>query len=118
MDRENPDSSRGLFVTRAVLEQAKLVQEAKLQKKVNDEAKKEINMAKNTELTTKKSKALSRLTVTMLKSPSLLDALKDHNAAGYLKLSYQHLGGKTTNLPARREERDIYQAAVSGGKDH
>jgi hypothetical protein len=116
--RENPDSSRGLFVTRAVLEQAKLVQEAKLQKKVNDEAKKEINMAKNTELATKKSEALSRLTVTLLKSPLLMDALKDHNPAGDLKLSYQHLGGKTTNLPARREERDIYQAAVSGGKDY
>jgi hypothetical protein len=116
--RENPDSSRGLFVTRAVLEQAKLVQEAKLQKKVNDEAKKEINMAKNTELATKKSEALSGLTVTTLKSPSLMDALKDHNPAGDLKLSYQHLGGKTTNLPTRREERDIYQAAVSGGKDH
>jgi hypothetical protein len=108
-------------VTRAVLEQAKLAQEAKLQKKANDEAKKEINMAKNTEHATKKSEALSRLTVTMLKSPSLMDGLKDHNPAGDLKLSYQHLGGKTTNLPDGKRETFIKLLLVeekSGGKDH
>jgi hypothetical protein len=73
---ENPDTSRGLYVTRAILGQAKLVQQAKQQKKETDEAKKEINMAKMTELT-----------------------LKNHNPAGDLKLVYQHLGGKVSNLP-------------------
>jgi hypothetical protein len=102
--RENPDSSCGLFVTRAVLEQAKLAQEAKLQKKANDEAKKEINMAKNTELATKKSEALSRLTVTILNSSSLMDGLKTHNPAGDLKLAYQLFGGKVSNLPDGKRE--------------
>jgi hypothetical protein len=96
---ENPDTSRGLFVTRAILGQAKLVQQAKQQKKEMDEAKKEINMAKMTELAIKKSEALSRLTVTILKSPLLMDGLKNHNPAGDLKLVYQHLGGKVSNLP-------------------
>jgi hypothetical protein len=78
---ENPDTSRGLFVTRAILEQAKLVQEAKLQKKEVDEVKKELDIAKKKELATKKSDALSCLTVTTLKSASLIDGLKSHNPA-------------------------------------
>jgi hypothetical protein len=44
--RENPEASRGLFVTRGILGQAKLVQEARQQKKEIDEAKKETNVAK------------------------------------------------------------------------
>jgi hypothetical protein len=102
--RENPNTSRGLFVTRAILGQAKLVQEAKQQKKEIDEAKKEINIAKNTELATKKLEALCRLTVTILKSASTMDGLKNHNPAGDLKLAYQHLGGKVTNLPDGKRE--------------
>jgi hypothetical protein len=62
--RENPDTSRGLFVTRAILQQAKLVQQAKLQKKEIDEAKKELDIAKDAELATKKSEALSHLAAT------------------------------------------------------
>jgi hypothetical protein len=62
--RENPDTSRGLYVMREILGQAKLVQQAKQQNKETDEAKKVINMAKMTELAIKKSEALSRLTVT------------------------------------------------------
>jgi hypothetical protein len=84
--RENPDTRHGLFVKRAILGQTKFVQEAKQQKKTIDEAKKEINIAKSTELATKKSEALSRLTVTTLKCASLMDGLKSHKPAGDLKL--------------------------------
>jgi hypothetical protein len=102
--RENPDTSRGLFVTRAILGQAKLVQEAKQQKKTLDLAKKEINIVKISELTTKKSEALARLTLTILKSASLFEGFKSHNPAGDLKLAYQLLGGKVSNLPDGKRE--------------
>jgi hypothetical protein len=102
--RENPDTSRGLYVTAAILRQAKLVQEAKQQKKEHDEAKKEINNAKKTGLAINRAEALFRLTATILKSDSLMDGLKNHNPAGDLKLVYQHLGGKVSILPDGKRE--------------
>jgi hypothetical protein len=74
------------------------VQDAKQQKKEIDEVKKEMSTAKNAELAIKKLEALSRLAVTMLKSASLVDGLKNHNPAG------EHLGGKVVNLPHGKRE--------------
>ncbi len=77
--RENPDSSRGLFVTRAVLEQAKLVQEARQQKRKLTRQRRRQTLPK-CRVATKKLEAFSGLTVKM-------DGLKNHNPAGDLKLA-------------------------------
>jgi hypothetical protein len=102
--RQNPDTSSGHHVTDALRAQARAVQDAKNQKKVMDEAKKKVNAEKQTGLAQAKLKAFERVKQSIGKSLSLAEALRSHQPAGDLKLAYQHLGFKISNLPDGKKE--------------
>ena len=102
--RQNPDTSSGHHVTDALRAQARAVQDAKNKKKVMDEAKKKINAEKQTGLAQAKLKAFERVKESIGKSMSLAEALSSHQPAGDLKLAYQHLGFKISNLPDGKKE--------------
>jgi hypothetical protein len=102
--RQNPDTSSGHHVTDALRAQARAVQDAKKKKKAMDETKKKASAEKQTELAQAKLKAYTRVGDSIRKSLSLAEALRSHQPAGDLKLAYQHLGFKISNLPDGKKE--------------
>jgi hypothetical protein len=102
--RQNPDTSSGHHVTDALRAQARAVQDAKKKKKAMDETKKKASAEKQTELAQAKLKAYTRVADSIRKSLSLAEALRSHQPAGDLKLAYQHLGFKISNLPDGKKE--------------
>ena len=109
--RQNPDTSRGLWVNAAVLAQARAVQSAKQKKKKIDEIKKKNQLLKNGVQVTNRLQAYERIMGALKNNSSVSksDMLLKQSTTD-LKLTYQHLGGLLSKLP--NGQRSTYVALL------
>ena len=103
--RQNPDTSRGLYVNAATRAQARAVQRAKERKLELDSISREKTLQKTANAKKKRMEAYERVVSQMEgKEEVEKEAILKELSTETLKLTYQHLDGMVSKLPNGRKE--------------
>ena len=98
--RMNPDSSTGLYITAELRAEARIVSENKIVFNEEKARKQGETVIKKDKLKNKKAAAFDNILCTIKKtSGNTTLGLRAHKTNEDIKLVYQHLGGRLTNLP-------------------
>ena len=106
--RQNPDTSRGLYVNAATRAQARAVQRAKEHKLELDSISREKSLQKTVNAKKKRREVYERVVSQMQgKEEVEKEAILKELSTETLKLTYQHLDGMVSKLPNGRKETFI-----------